>query len=58
MLGFGELVANEAAFRLGWGGTKVRLTIARVRDGEGGMEGDIGKGGDLGKEEDDKANDV
>ncbi|KAI8933086.1 hypothetical protein NX059_009729 [Plenodomus lindquistii] len=23
MLGFGELVANEAAFRLGWGGTKV-----------------------------------
>jgi hypothetical protein len=24
MLGFGELVANEAAFRLGWGGTKVR----------------------------------
>jgi hypothetical protein len=25
MLGFGELVANEAAFRLGWSGTKVRL---------------------------------
>lgn len=25
MLGFGELVANEAAFRLGWGGTKVCL---------------------------------
>lgn len=24
MLGFGELVANEAAFRLGWSGTKVR----------------------------------
>lgn len=23
MLGFGELVANEAAFRLGWSGTKV-----------------------------------
>ncbi|KAF2705787.1 TOM13-domain-containing protein [Pleomassaria siparia CBS 279.74] len=23
MLGFGELVANEAAFRLGWGGTKI-----------------------------------
>ncbi|PMD60537.1 TOM13-domain-containing protein [Hyaloscypha bicolor E] len=23
MLGFGELFANEAAFRLGWGGTKV-----------------------------------
>lgn len=25
MLGFGELVANEAAFRLGWSGTKVRI---------------------------------
>jgi hypothetical protein len=25
MLGFGELVANEFAFRLGWSGTKVRL---------------------------------
>lgn len=25
MLGFGELVANEAAFRLGWSGTKVCL---------------------------------
>jgi hypothetical protein len=24
MLGFGELVANECAFRLGWSGTKVR----------------------------------
>jgi hypothetical protein len=24
MLGFGELVANEAAYRLGWSGTKVR----------------------------------
>lgn len=23
MLGFGELFAHEAAFRLGWGGTKV-----------------------------------
>ncbi|PSN75413.1 outer membrane protein Tom13 [Corynespora cassiicola Philippines] len=23
MLGFGELVANEVAFRLGWGGTKI-----------------------------------
>lgn len=23
MLGFGELVANEAAYRLGWSGTKV-----------------------------------
>jgi len=27
MLGFGELVANEAAYRLGWSGTKVRLVI-------------------------------
>jgi hypothetical protein len=26
MLGFGELFAHEAAFRLGWGGTKVCLT--------------------------------
>lgn len=26
MLGFGELFAHEAAFRLGWGGTKVRRT--------------------------------
>lgn len=25
MLGFGELFAHEAAFRLGWGGTKVSL---------------------------------
>lgn len=24
MLGFGELLAHEAAFRLGWSGTKVR----------------------------------
>ena len=24
MLGFGELLAHEAAFRLGWGGTNVR----------------------------------
>jgi hypothetical protein len=28
MLGFGELVANEAAYRLGWSGTKVRLNIS------------------------------
>jgi hypothetical protein len=26
MLGFGELFAHEAAFRLGWGGTRVRIT--------------------------------
>ena len=28
MLGFGELVANEAAYRLGWSGTKVRCCPA------------------------------
>ena len=26
MLGFGELVAHETAWRLGWGGTKVGLS--------------------------------
>ena len=29
MLGFGELFAHEAAFRLGWGGTKV--TCPQIR---------------------------
>jgi hypothetical protein len=29
MLGFGELFAHEAAFRLGWGGTKVRYIFLR-----------------------------
>lgn len=29
MLGFGELFAHEAAFRLGWASTKVRLTMNR-----------------------------
>lgn len=34
MLGFGELVANEAAYRLGWSGTKVRCVYQRgVHDG-------------------------
>lgn len=34
MLGFGELFANEAAFRLGWGGTKVRgsLVLRSIRE--------------------------
>lgn len=27
MLGFGELLAHEAAFRLGWSGTKVRTML-------------------------------
>lgn len=30
MLGFGELVANEAAYRLGWSGTKVRAAVYDV----------------------------
>jgi Outer membrane protein TOM13 len=29
MLGFGELFAHEIAFRLGWSGTKVRLSAFR-----------------------------
>lgn len=33
MLGFGELVANEAAFRLGWSGTKVCLLFVWIRGG-------------------------
>jgi hypothetical protein len=28
MLGFGELFANEVAFRWGWGGTKVSIIYA------------------------------
>lgn len=36
MLGFGELVANEAAYRLGWSGTKVRSDCTEgVRDRTG-----------------------
>ena len=27
MLGFGELLAHEFAFRLGWSGTKVRVAV-------------------------------
>ena len=30
MLGFGELFAHEAAFRLGWGGTKVRYLFLEL----------------------------
>ena len=30
MLGFGELLAHEAAFRLGWSGTKVRYVIKGI----------------------------
>ncbi|KAG7112311.1 Mitochondrial import protein 1 like [Verticillium longisporum] len=32
MLGFGELFAHEAAFRLGWGGTKVFPTTRPWND--------------------------
>ncbi len=32
MLGFGELLAHEAAFRLGWGGTKVRIKIYKIHE--------------------------
>ena len=32
MLGFGELVANEAAFRLGCSGTKVRQVFLSARE--------------------------
>ena len=31
MLGFGELFAHEAAFRLGWGGTRVRFSCCHGR---------------------------
>jgi hypothetical protein len=31
MLGFGELFAHEAAFRLGWGGTKVSTIPGKVK---------------------------
>jgi hypothetical protein len=42
MLGFGELVANEWAFRLGWGGTKVRTSVSELewsRGAYGGIRG-------------------
>jgi hypothetical protein len=47
MLGFGELFAHEAAFRLGWGGTKVssapveekrRYTRVHDRPGKAGAQ--------------------
>ena len=34
MLGFGELLAHEFAFRLGWSGTNVSLCGRLMRDGE------------------------
>jgi hypothetical protein len=39
MLGFGELVANEMAFRLGWSGTKVRRRRRRRKYGGMGRKG-------------------
>jgi len=49
MLGFGELFAHEAAFRLGWGGTKVRKSglfwfaasglVELIEGEEGGVRG-------------------
>jgi hypothetical protein len=46
MLGFGELVANEAAYRLGWSGTKVcwrkdRLRLVWRRDADAFLIADI-----------------
>ncbi|CRK43912.1 hypothetical protein BN1723_005897 [Verticillium longisporum] len=38
MLGFGELFAHEAAFRLGWGGTKVFPTTRRAHAIGPGLE--------------------
>ena len=35
MLGFGELFAHEAAFRLGWGGTKVWISSTSTYTGSG-----------------------
>jgi len=38
MLGFGELLAHEAAFRLGWGGTKVFPNHRNARSVGPGIE--------------------
>ncbi|KAL4996339.1 outer membrane protein TOM13-domain-containing protein [Aspergillus recurvatus] len=37
MLGFGELFAHEAAFRLGWSGTKIFPTYRRSRPVAAGL---------------------
>jgi hypothetical protein len=34
MLGFGELFAHEAAWRMGWGGTKVCIHLHQLPGGE------------------------
>lgn len=41
MLGFGELFAHEAAFRLGWGGTKV-WRILHISSGNYELSGFLG----------------
>lgn len=41
MLGFGELLAHEAAFRLGWSGTKVRNSA--VLQKKKSSEGSVGR---------------
>ncbi|KAI9676375.1 MAG: hypothetical protein M1817_000532 [Caeruleum heppii] len=38
MLGFGELLAHEAAFRLGWGGTKIFPSHRNARSVGPGIE--------------------
>ncbi|OJJ48495.1 hypothetical protein ASPZODRAFT_130544 [Penicilliopsis zonata CBS 506.65] len=38
MLGFGELFAHEAAYRLGWSGTKIFPTYRRSRPAGPGIE--------------------
>jgi len=47
MLGFGELVANEVAFRLGWSGTKVSFSFASRSDGDRGRRCCCGFGGHM-----------
>ena len=44
MLGFGELVANEAAYRLGWSGTKVCYNFFRRFGWMDGWDGKDGRG--------------
>jgi hypothetical protein len=45
MLGFGELFAHEAAFRLGWGGTKVSSIPAEEKRRYTGVNDWLGKAG-------------
>ena len=45
MLGFGELFAHEAAFRLGWGGTKVSYIPVEEKRRYTGVHDGSGKAG-------------